>query len=312
MDEKGLGQRLQEARRGAGMTQQALCQHANISYSTLAKIERGAIKSPSIFTIQSIARALGVSLDELMGTHAEPQAAVLTPAADGKMVSKSGVRFVYFDINGCLVHFFHRAFARVAQETGVSADVIESTFWLYNDEACRGAMHMDEFNRRIAERLGVPLIDWEGYYLDTVEPVQGMDELVRWTAERYRIGLLTNIMPGFIDAMRARGLLPDVQYDVIIDSSVVGFIKPESRIFEIAAERSGVRPEEILFIDDSRPNIMAADKLGWHVLWCDDYHPEETIGRVRQSLEPADTAAAPASAQLAGSGESTVFTNSRY
>src|SRR2546423_14061763 len=103
MNEERLGRRLQAARVHAGLTQQALCQKANLSYSTLTKIERGAIKSPSIFTIQSIASALGLGLDELMGT----------PAASSKPLlrrSKSGVGFVYFDINGCLVRFYHRAF----------------------------------------------------------------------------------------------------------------------------------------------------------------------------------------------------------
>lgn len=285
IDERGLGQRLQEARRTSGLTQQALCHKANISYSTLAKIERGAIKSPSIFTIQHIASALGLTLDQLMGNSPAPAAP--QPGEVSKLVSKSGIRFVYFDINGCLVHFFHRAFMRLAVETGVSADIIETTFWMYNDAVCRGEMPIEEFNRRCAERFGIESLDWESIYLDTVEPVRGMDDVVKWAAERYRVGLLTNIMPGFVLALRARGLIPDVDYDVIIDSSEVGVIKPEMKIFEIATERSGVQPEEILFIDDSRPNIMAADKLGWHVLWCDDYHPEETISRIRSSLEPA-------------------------
>jgi FMN phosphatase YigB (HAD superfamily)/DNA-binding XRE family transcriptional regulator len=287
MDEKGLGRRLQEARKNARMTQQVLCERANISYSTLAKIERGAIKSPSIFTIQSLAIALNLSLDALMGMQAPLPSSPEQPQ-DGKRVSKSGVRFVFFDINGCLVHFFHPAFMRLSEETGVSVDAIETTFWLFNDEVCRGAMPMDEFNRRFAERLGIPSLDWEAYYLDNIQPIEGMDELVHWAAEHYRIGLLTNIMPGFILAMRARGLIPDVQYDIVIDSSEVGAIKPEPKIFEIAAERAGVPTHEILLIDDSRPNLMTADKLGWHVLWADDYHPEETIARIRSSLELAD------------------------
>jgi transcriptional regulator with XRE-family HTH domain len=67
VDEKSLGARLQLARQNAGLTQQVMCHKANLSYSTLAKIERGAIKSPSIFTIRSIAEVLGTSLDELVG-----------------------------------------------------------------------------------------------------------------------------------------------------------------------------------------------------------------------------------------------------
>src|SRR5207245_792996 len=108
LNEKRLGKLLQEARRAAGMTQQALCQAANISYSTLAKIERGAIKAPSIFTVQTIAAALGLTLDELLGVQSGANSAL------PKKVSKSGIRFVYFDINGCLVHFFQQAFTKIA------------------------------------------------------------------------------------------------------------------------------------------------------------------------------------------------------
>src|SRR3954471_18369547 len=109
MDEVGLGKRLQEARKSAGLTQQDLCQRAGLSYSTLAKIERGAIKAPSIFTIQSIAGALSTNLNDLMGDFGPTRAAITTP----KKRSKNGVRFVYFDINGCLIRFFHPAFTRL-------------------------------------------------------------------------------------------------------------------------------------------------------------------------------------------------------
>jgi len=277
MDEKGLGQRLQAARLRAGMTQQMLCQKADLSYSTLTKIERGAIKSPSIFTIQSIASALDVSLDELLGI----QSAV---AKKQKRRSRSGVEFVYFDINGCLVRFFHRAFTELAMRSGEPADVVETTFWHYNDEVCRGNMTMDEFNEALAKQLHLDTVDWIDYYIEAIEPIPVMDEFVRWAAEHYRIGLLTNIMPGFIDVMRKKGLLPDVTYDAIIDSSQVGAIKPEASIFAAAEKAAGVAPSDILLIDDSRANLMAAEKRGWHVLWFDDYRPDESAEKVRETL----------------------------
>lgn len=279
MDEIGLGKRLQTARVKAGMTQQVLCQQASLSYSTLTKIERGAIKSPSIFTIQNIATALGVSLDQLLGN------APLAPAH--KQRSKSGVSFIYFDINGCLVRFFHAAFTRLAAETGAPADVVETTFWHYNDQVCRGDMTMDAFNEALATELSLPKINWIDYYLDAIEPIPVMDDVVRWAATHYRIGLLTNIMPGFIDAMKARKLLPDVTYDVIIDSSKEKLIKPEAALFKLATKHADCPASEILFVDDSRTNLMAAEKLGWHVLWFDDYRPDESAQKIREALEPA-------------------------
>ncbi len=283
MDEKGLGKRLQEARQAAGLTQQQLCQRANLSFSTLTKIERGAIKSPSIFTIQAIAGALGTSLDELIGQSASPA----LPARHLKK-TKSGVSFVYFDVNGCLVHFYQRAFSKLAQDTGATLDQVESAFWHYNDEACRGTISTSDFNARLAERLNVDSIDWPKYYLETVEPIQQMQEVLKWASENYRVGLLTNIMSGLLSSMRRDGHIPNLTYDTIIDSSEVAAIKPEARIYEIAQAQADTPPEEILLIDDSRVNLMAAEKLGWHVLWFDDSRVEEAVARVRQVLEPAD------------------------
>src|SRR3989338_8259566 len=100
MDEQALGKKLQLARKRAGLTQQELCQKAGLSYSTLAKIERGAIRSPSVFTVANIAPATGTALEALMG----PEQNVSSPALTKKR-SKTGVRFVFFDINGTLVLF---------------------------------------------------------------------------------------------------------------------------------------------------------------------------------------------------------------
>ena len=52
-------------------------------------------------------------------------------------------------------------------------------------------------------------------------------------------------------------------------------------------ERAGCPPEEILFIDDSNANLAAANRLGWHVLWFDDSHAEESVKRASIALEPA-------------------------
>lgn len=280
MDEKGLGRRIQAVRTTKGLTQQALCQKAGLSYSTLTKIERGAIKAPSIFTIQSIASSFEMGLDELM-----QNAVVSTPIS--KKRSKSGISFVYFDINGCLVRFYHRAFTRLAEVSGASADVIETAFWHYNDEVCRGDITMKEFNSLFARDIGLPELDWLGYYLETVEPIDEMHDIVSWASQHYRIGLLTNTMPGFIDAMKQRKLLPDVPYEIIVDSSEVNAIKPEAAIFEIATQKADCPAHEILLVDDARVNLMAAEKQGWHVLWFDDYRPEESIDRIKDALQLA-------------------------
>lgn len=279
MDEVGLGKALQGARKAAGMTQQDLCHAAQLSYSTLAKIERGAIKSPSVFTVARIAQVLNSSVDALLGLQTAPA------AQNGKKTAKSGAQFVFFDVNGCIVQFTHNAFAKLSQEYNISVSQIQAVFWEYDEDINRGTKQVEDLNRALSELLGAP-IDWLDYYLQTTEPIGGMHELLTWAAEHYKIGLLTNSMPGFVDALRATGKIPDVTFDVIIDSSVVGATKPDTAIYEAALEQSSYSGSEILFVDDLQANLAAAQRqFNWNTIWFDPYRPDISIATIRQALE---------------------------
>ena len=52
--------------------------------------------------------------------------------------------------------------------------------------------------------------------------------------------------------------------DQIIYSHEVGLAKPDKRIYELTCERLNMRPEEIIFVDDAEPNIVAALEYGIH------------------------------------------------
>ncbi|MBI2009377.1 HAD-IA family hydrolase [Candidatus Saccharibacteria bacterium] len=281
MNERALGKRLQLARKRAGLTQQQLCQKAGLSYSTLAKIERGAIRSPSVFTVANIATVTGTTLEDLLGVEQ-----VNSPApTSAKKRSKTGVRFVYFDVNGTLVRFYQRGFTDASQELGVPADIIETLFWRHNDTACSGRMSLDEFNKTISEELGVKGFNWHKYYMDNVQAMPGMEELLLWTAEHYEIGILSNNAPGFIEELKQKSLIPDMDFKVVVDSCKIGAVKPEAKIYEVAQELAAMEPNEIMLVDDTRPFLTAADRIGWQVLWFDEENPEDSITRIKQHLE---------------------------
>lgn len=60
-----LAKKIRESRKKKGFSQEKLARLADISYNTVVKIESGESKHPTIQTMAGIAKALGVSLDDL-------------------------------------------------------------------------------------------------------------------------------------------------------------------------------------------------------------------------------------------------------
>lgn len=61
-----LGESIKKIRKKRNLTQDKLARLADIPYTSITKIETGVIKSPSVQTVAKIAKALNISLDELI------------------------------------------------------------------------------------------------------------------------------------------------------------------------------------------------------------------------------------------------------
>lgn len=270
---KSLGDSIQERREACGLTQDELSDRAGLAYSTLAKIERGVVKNPSVFTIAALANALSCSIEELLKIETAKQTNI------GR-----GDTFLFCDLNGVLVRFFHKAFVSIAERNELTVDKVETAFWHYNDAANRGEMTLEQFNTVMAEHLGIKEFDWHTSYLASIEPITAMHRCLEEIVKIHRVGILSNIHSGLITKLRERKLLPDIDYACIVDSSEVHAIKPEQKMYEIAQEMAGAKGDQILFVDDSRANLIAAERLGWRVMWFDDYRPEDSVKRLKEAL----------------------------
>jgi len=60
-----LAKNIRKLREKRNISQDKLSKLANVAHNTIIKIETGLIKNPKIETVQNIADAFGISLDEL-------------------------------------------------------------------------------------------------------------------------------------------------------------------------------------------------------------------------------------------------------
>ena len=63
---KIISENIKKLRAKLGLTKDDLAKKADVKYTTLMKVESGTVNKPSVQTMAKIAKALGVSIEELL------------------------------------------------------------------------------------------------------------------------------------------------------------------------------------------------------------------------------------------------------
>jgi epoxide hydrolase-like predicted phosphatase len=145
--------------------------------------------------------------------------------------------------------------------------VIENDLWerLARDLRVRPAL-LNYFRQRgvSPKRLDLPLLT----YIAGLRP-------------RCRTAILTNAGTDFRATFVGAYALERYVEQVII-SAEEGLAKPDPRLYQLAIERLGVRPEETIFVDDIPENVASAQKLGMHAFVHES--SEKTLQRLKEIL----------------------------
>ena len=56
-------------------------------------------------------------------------------------------------------------------------------------------------------------------------------------------------------AIKKRGIIPKISWDVVIDSSIEGVAKPDPAIYKLAEEKAGVKGKLILFYSNFQKTV---------------------------------------------------------
>ena len=86
----------------------------------------------------------------------------------------------------------------------------------------------------------------------------------RLKAEGKKIGILSNMSPDYYERLYVpRAAAYRALADAEVISGLVNLYKPEKPIYDLAAQRMGLPPERLLFLDDTPYNVDAARSYGW-------------------------------------------------
>lgn len=201
--------------------------------------------------------------------------------------------FVYFDVGGVVALDFSgtNKWQELKQELGIPVEMSQQfdDFWdKYRDEVCIDRdvetllpLITKEFNIHVSDNYSL-LIDG---FINRFEMNTSILPLIKKVHSKFNIGLLTNMYPRMFEEMKMRGLLFEMNWNVIIDSSKIKIQKPDPRIFTLAEKEAGVSGDEILFVENSKGHIEAAKATGWQTFLYDSSNPRKASSDLNQLFE---------------------------
>lgn len=186
------------------------------------------------------------------------------------------IDFIYFDVGGVVVRDFSKTskWDEMLDDLGLKGEARQKFEKLFDEREagfCRGE-DVDTLVPVLRNEFGLKLDDGYSMLTDFVsrnDENPRLGKIIEQLEGRVPIGLLTNMYPRLLDGIRERGLLPEVRWDSIVDSSTAHFLKPEPEIYELAARQANTDPARILFVENSPMHIDGAKAHGWQTLLYD-------------------------------------------
>ena len=182
------------------------------------------------------------------------------------------IRAVFFDFGGVLGRFDRVGVRELEERFGLPDRAIVTAFYRIPEweQVAIGRLPepdwLDAVGRKLDELAGRPIPEIRGEWASAWDNVdRDVVTLAAGLRGRYRIGVLSNSTPRLESELLAANGIHDM-WDVIINSARVGVAKPDSHIYQIAAERIGVPPEACLHIDDLEPNVRGAEAAGFSAI----------------------------------------------
>jgi epoxide hydrolase-like predicted phosphatase len=176
------------------------------------------------------------------------------------------IRAVFIDFGGVILRTEEKGpRMRQAERLGMTSRDLEKIIFESesSQRASTGEIPEEAHWQAVAKALGVSRqesdkITAEFFSGDRADAT--LLEFLRSLRPERKVGLISNAWSGlraFITSQR----FEDV-FDEMIISAEIGLMKPDPRIYHLALEKLGVRPEESVFLDDVLVNVEAARSLG--------------------------------------------------
>ncbi len=188
----------------------------------------------------------------------------------------SGLKAIFWDFGGVITTSPFEAFNLYEAERGIPLDFIRETNAVNADDNAWAKLERNDIGVEEFSDLFEAETRARGYPIpgrDVVARIYGavrpeMVAALEVCRARVTCGCLTN---NFLAPEQRPIKSPEVQaamglFSFVLESSVAGVRKPDPRFYQIALEKAGVDPADVLMLDDLGVNLKPARAMGMRTI----------------------------------------------
>jgi epoxide hydrolase-like predicted phosphatase len=174
------------------------------------------------------------------------------------------IKAIIFDYVGVVVRQFSpKFFEYISKLKNLDQEEVKLIFKKHWMPVKIGKISYDVFWQGMAKDLELTteeVEDTKQFILNLFEPSKKTLDVIRELGKKFKLYLLSNSCEWSEESYKFHGV--NSLFEKEFFSHKVGLAKPDIKIYELAIKDIGLKPEEIIFIDDKLDNVTAANNAG--------------------------------------------------
>ncbi len=183
--------------------------------------------------------------------------------ADQLGARRESTKLVIFDLGGVVIRYSEAWYAKeLSNETRVPAKKILTLVKSLDPKLDLGELSLERFNDIISKRLGIPkdVVKWGERFYNLSSLDYGVYRIMRKLRKRYKVVILSNISRSrYYQSLK---IVKKDSFERYFASCFLKTRKPERKIYLYVLQKMRVKPEEAIFIDNLKENVLGAEAVG--------------------------------------------------
>ncbi|RLC34724.1 hypothetical protein DRH14_02305 [Candidatus Shapirobacteria bacterium] len=179
---------------------------------------------------------------------------------------KFSAKYAFFDLGG-VVFTFSDGLQAIAELIHQPLQDIVAYWNLQDNYICMGKLDPQQFWIKLTSHFssGDPNMDFVKFWVSHFKPIQETHNAIKiLNSEGFPIGIITNIYPRVFRRAMEQGMIPNINYQTIVQSCDLGITKPNLQIFTYAINQTDLTPRDVILVDNIIQNTQAVTRLGWN------------------------------------------------